>query len=153
MGVRAVHRTCARRAAMLIGTVLGMASCGVGSSGSGPINAAAIGAATETGAYTKTVKVAGGPAVVALFPDGRALYSPDGFNLGGGGNTVSAYIGSLLVKDIVGLSGGVLALLSNGSAYLSPDGQNLGGGGATLAAYRGSGQISMLVPVGSGVDA
>jgi len=137
----------------LIGTVLGITSCGGGSSSGGPMNAAAMGSSAETGAYTKTAKVPGGPAVVALFPDGRAFYSPDGFNLGGGGNTVTAYNGSLQVKDIVGLSDGVLALLSNGSAYLSPDGQNLGGGGASVSAYRGSDQIAMLVQVGSGVDA
>jgi len=153
MGVRALRPALMRLTPMLIGSVLGTTSCGGGSSSSDPVNAAVMGSSEETGAYSKAVKVAGGPAVVALFPDGRAFYSPDGFNFGGGGNTVSAYNGTLLVKDIVGLGGGILALLSNGSAYLSPDGQNLGGGGATLAAYRGSNQIGMLVQVGSGVDA
>src|ERR1700729_3545977 len=69
-------------------------------------------AGPESGAPTKIVAVGGGgSAVVGLFPDGRAYYSPDGFNLAGGGSTVPAYNGSLKVIDVVGLSVGVDALL------------------------------------------
>ena len=65
-------------------------------------------AGQELGPLTKIVAVGGGGrAVVGLFPDGRAYYSPDGFNLAGGGSTVAAYNGSLKVIDVVGVSVGV----------------------------------------------
>lgn len=92
-------------------------------------------------------------AVVALFPDGRAYFSPDGLNLAGGGATVAAYGGQLQVIDVEPVAGGVDALFSDGSVFFSPDGQNLGGGGTTVRAYSGSGQIASLSAVGSGVDA
>ena len=108
----------------------------------------------ETGAAKKIVRVPGAAtATVALFPDGLAYYSPDGFNLGGGGATTLAYTGSLQVSDIVAVGSGIDALLSNGAVYFSPDGQNLGGGGKTLAAYQGDQQVASLTAVGVGVDA
>jgi hypothetical protein len=97
--------------------------------------------------------VTGTDPVVALFPDGTAYYSPDGFNLMGGGSTVSAIVGPLKVFAIVAVSGGVDALLSDGTVNFSPDGMNLGGGGSTVSAYAGTVQITGLIPVGSGVDA
>ena len=104
----------------------------------------------EAGPVRKIVPIAGsGGAVVALFPDGHAFYSPDGFNLA----TTPAYSGSLQVMDVVALSRGVDALLSDGSVYFSPDGRNLGGGGASVAAYTGAAQVSSLTAVGGGVDA
>lgn len=132
-----------------------LCSCG-GSSGSTPtselLNQNQPTTAMETGAYTAIVRIPNSPAVVALFPDGEAYYSPDGYNLGGGGATIAAYGGTLTVTQIVPVGSGVEALMSDGSAYLSPDGTNLGGGGSTQVAYKGEGMISSLVPVGTGVD-
>jgi hypothetical protein len=138
----------------LFGVVLiGLASCGGGESSSPVSSSPTAQLGSETGAATKIVRVGGtAAAVVALFPDGRAYYSPNGFNLGGGGATTLAYDGALQVSDIVGVGGGVDALISNGSLYFSPDGQHLGGGGASLAAYKGPVSALSLTPVGSGVD-
>jgi hypothetical protein len=111
-------------------------------------------AGPETGPPTKIVTIAGGAgAVVALFPDGKAYYSPDGFNLAAGGSTVAAYSGNLKVIDIVALSIGVDTLLSDGSVTFSPDGMNLGGGGATVLVDTGTLKVASLTPMGTGVDA
>jgi hypothetical protein len=143
--------------AAILGAALSVTGCG---GGSGPVagdlpnsDSGASGSTLETGPYAKVVSVPGGTAVVALFPDGQAYYSPDGFNLGGGGATVAAYVGALQVADIEGLSYGVEVLMSDGSAYLSPDGKNLGGGGNTKVAYQGSLSVASLTAVGTGVDA
>lgn len=139
--------------------LLVLTACGGGGgSGSSSISdspdAASASSSSETGPPTKIVAVPGGSgAVVALFPDGRAFFSADGFNLTGGGSTVSAYSGSPKLTDIVALGAGIESLFSDGSAYFSPDGQNLGGGGATVSAYGGSGQIASLTRVGTGIDA
>ena len=136
----------------LLGGMLALSSCG--SSGPGATNSAdEASGVIETGAYEKTVNVPGSAAVVALFPDGQAYYSPDGFNLGGGGSTVSAYSGDLQVLDIVGLPSGVETLMSDGSVYLSANGMNLGGGGSTVSAYQGSGSVASLTRVPDGIDA
>jgi hypothetical protein len=109
---------------------------------------------TESGAPSKTLRVPGSAsAVVALFPDGRALYSPDGYNLTGGGSTVFAYNGIYAVLDIEPAPTGIVALLSNGIAYFSPDGENLGGGGSSKAAASGATPISYIVSVQGGIDA
>jgi hypothetical protein len=108
----------------------------------------------ESGAPQKTVKVPGSAtAVVALFLDGRVYYSPDGFNLEGGGSTVAASASKLKVLDVVAAGAGVEALLSDGSVYFSPDGMNLGGGGSTVRAFTGSARVTSLTPIASGVDA
>lgn len=130
-----------------------IASCGHGSS-QGPTANAQLNAAAETGPAAKVVHVPGSTtAVVALFSDGKAYYSPDGFNLGGGGSTVPAYDGGLLVSSIVGLSNGIDALMSNGVVYFSPDGKNLGGGGATVRASTGVLEVTSITRVGDGVNA
>lgn len=88
-----------------------------------------------------------------------AYFSPDGFNLeGNGGGTVSAYTGSVPIKAVVPVNGGVDTLFANGSVYFSPNGQNLGGGCAgsvcTVVAYSaGSLPITQIVSAGDGVDA
>jgi hypothetical protein len=150
---------------LLTGTLLVLAACGGSQRTVTPLTVAqnttsdgggetiTPNAGPETGPPTKIVTVVGGAgAVVGLFPDGRAFYSPDGFNLAGGGSTVAAYNGDLKVVDIVGLSTGVDALLSDGSVTFSPDGMNLGGGGATVRAYTGTLKIETLTQVGAGVD-
>ena len=139
---------------LLLGAgALVLGSCGGGSSpATGPTNTDTL-TPNETRAALKILPIPGTAAKVALFADGRAFYSPDGFNLGGGGQTVPAYSGNLQVVDIVAVAGGIDALLSDGSVYFSPDGQNLGGGGASKRAYAGTQPIASLTPVGSGVDA
>jgi hypothetical protein len=108
----------------------------------------------ETGAPSKILRVPGSAsAVVALFPDGRAFYSPDGYNVAGGGSTIVAYSGVSSVLDIEPAPMGIVALLSNGSAFFSPNGQYLGGGGSTIAASSGATPISYIVSVQGGIDA
>src|ERR1700746_2345457 len=56
----------------------GLGSCGQSSTGSSAVAAATV-SGPETGPALKAVPVPGTvAAVVALFPDGRAFYSPDG---------------------------------------------------------------------------
>ena len=139
-----------------VGITFGLWSCGGGDSG-GVSNTSAeisISSAVETGAATKILAVPGGMgAADALFPDGRVYYSPDGYNLGGGGATIAGYSGNLTVLDTVAVGGGIDALLSDGSVVFSPDGKNLGGGGASKQAYKASTPVTALIAVGSGVDA
>jgi hypothetical protein len=149
----------AARGSVFAGTLLGFASCG-GGDGSSPVTTtpgASLSLVTtpaEIGPATKVVPVgANSGAVVALFPDGTAYYSPDGFNLGGGGSTTVAYKGALQVTDVVPVHGGVDALLSDGSVYFSPDGKNLGGGSPVVSAHAGSLSVASLIQVGTGVDA
>jgi hypothetical protein len=137
-------------AAALSATALGLISCHGGSSNNGGPSESASSSMLETGAYTKLVSLAD-PAVVVLFPDGQAFYSPDGFNLGGGGSTVLVS-GGQQVSDIVAVGTGVDALLANGSVFYSPDGHNLAGGGSTVSAYQGAQQVASLTRVGDGVD-
>lgn len=88
-----------------------------------------------------------------------AYFSPDGFNLeGNGGSTVPAYTGSLGIRAVVPVKGGVDTLFSNGSVYFSPNGRNLGGGCSgsvcTVVAYSGATvQMAEIVAAGGGVDA
>jgi hypothetical protein len=139
----------AAAAAIVIAVALGLIACHGGSSNNGAAQSAAS-SMPERGAYTKVVNLAD-PAVVALFPDGQAFYSPDGFNLGGGGSTVLVS-GGQQVTDIVAAGTGVDALLASGSVFYSPNGRNLAGGGATVSAYDGALQVASLTRVGDGVD-
>jgi hypothetical protein len=159
--VRSTNR--AAKLYLFAGSLLGLASCGGGLNeatpavptlGEGPIQSLPAPTGTESGAPTKIISVPGGTgALVALFPDGHALYSPDGFNVAGGGSTVFAYNGASTVIDMVAVGAGIDVLLADGSAYFSPNGLNLGGGGLTVPAYGGALKISGLTQVGSGVDA
>lgn len=134
---------------LLSGASIGLAGCHGSPS---PAGTAQSLSGTETGAASKIVPIAGTPgAVVALFPDGNAFYSPDGFNLGGGGSTVLVS-GGVQVADVVAIATGVDALLANGSVFYSPDGRNLAGGGATVSAYAGALPAASLTKVGDGVD-
>jgi hypothetical protein len=72
-------------------------------------------------------------AVVGFFSNGVAYYSPDDRNIGGGGNTVYAYSGSVPIVELVKVGGGMLTEFQGGGVYLSPNGQNLGGGGASIS--------------------
>ena len=66
-----------------------------------------------------------------------AYFSPDGFDLeGNGGSTVAAYTGSLMIKSVVPVNGGVDTLFANGSVYFSPNGQNLGGAARARSARQ-----------------
>jgi len=146
---------------LIAAALTGLASCG-GSTQQAAVTASLISdgagekimsSGPESGPPTKVVGVPGGTgAVVALFPDGRAFYSPDGFNLGGGGATVSASGSNLRVVDIRAVSSGVDTLLSDGSVYFSPDGMNLDGSGSTVRAYTGTAKIASINSVGNGID-
>jgi len=109
---------------------------------------------TETGPPSKILRVPGSAsAVVALFPDGTAYYSPNGYNVGGGGSTIFAYNGLYPMLDIEPAPMGIVALLSNGTAFFSPNGEDLGGGGSSVAASSGAMPISYIESVQGGVDA
>src|ERR1700751_5073928 len=102
---------------LLTAAWVGLVSCGKSSTGSSAVAAATV-SGPETGRALKAVPFPGtGAPVVALFPDVRAFYSADGFNRGGGGNTVPAYQGTLQVLDVVAVGAGVDALFSNGAVY------------------------------------
>src|SRR5207302_5250717 len=91
---------------------------------------------------------------VAFSNGGGVFYSPDGLNLGGGGNSVRIYAGSDDVSQIVAMGPGdaVVTLFSDGSAFYSPDNRDLGGGGSTVSAMPGTQLlIDGLVKVGGGV--
>jgi hypothetical protein len=145
------------RAGAVCAAVTVLAACGSGLSPPASVFSASGTLAadnTETGPPIKILSVPGNAgAVVALFPDGRAFYSPDGYNLAGGGSTLVAYGGISSVLDIEPAPAGIVALLSNGAAFFSPNGQNLGGGGSTVAASTGGMAISYIVSVQGGIDA
>jgi Peptidase family M23 len=84
--------------------------------------------------------------VIAAFELGTIYFSPDGQNLGGGGNTTAVYDGSQKVCAITSYQNAVLTAFSGGGIYLSPDGQNLGGGGNTIRVYSGRQQVVAMIP-------
>lgn len=107
----------------------------------------------ETGAFQASIVLPNAAGVVTLFPDGVAYFSPDGYNRGGGGNTVpAATTGGRAIKQIIAVGTGVDALLDDGSVTYSPNGLNLNGGGLTVTVSSGQ-SISALVPLPVGVDA
>ena len=74
-----------------------------------------------------------GDALYTAFDGGGIYRSPDGQNLGGGGNTERVYSGSQLVNRMqCSNRGSVITTFSGGGVYESPDGRNLGGGGQTF---------------------
>jgi hypothetical protein len=155
-----LHRLLERRthrvalASLFVTLLLAATGCGGGRDGVAEPLAVAVEPTPVEGATSKVVAVGNEPgAALALFADGRAFFSPDGLNLGGGGATLAASDGPLQVADIVPVGGGVVALLSDGSAFYSPDGLNLAGGGRSERAYQGAVAIASLTAVGTGVNA
>jgi hypothetical protein len=76
-------------------------------------------------------------ALFTAFRGGLIYRSPDGQNLGGGGNTVRAYGGTGEVDRMTCTErGSVISSFGGqgggGGVYESPDGLNLGGGGRTV---------------------
>ena len=108
-------------------------------------------------AYDGTQSIVGmagaGGGVDTLFDGGGVYFSPNGRNLGGGGNTVRAYTGTQSVTQMVSAAGGVETQFDDQSIYFSPNGQNLGGGGATTVALANPQADSLqMVSVAGGVD-
>ena len=146
------------RSWLVTANLIGLVSCGGGLNPPAsqlPFNNnTTVSVGSETGPPSAVVSVPGSAtAVVALFPDGRAFYSPDGYNIGGGGATVVAYGGTPIAANVVALNDGIVTLLADGSAYYSPDGKNLGGGGSTVPAYNGPNKVAAIVRASAGVDA
>lgn len=82
----------------------------------------------------------------------RAYFSPDGLNLGGGGNSVSIYNGGVGITEIVPVdSSSVVTLFNSGTAYYSPDNRDIGGGGNTVDAYTGPNAIQQILKIGGGL--
>lgn len=69
--------------------------------------------------------------VITAFKHSGVYVSPDGRNLGGGGNTVKIYRGEAEVVRMQLWGDGVATLFDNGVWYCSPNGRNVGGGGNT----------------------
>ncbi|MHC5745978.1 MAG: hypothetical protein ACYTXT_29625 [Nostoc sp.] len=71
-------------------------------------------------------------ALFVAFKGGYIYPSPDGLNLGGGGNTARAYKGTGEVERMTCTNrNSVITHFVGGQVYESPDGLNLGGGGNT----------------------
>jgi hypothetical protein len=82
----------------------------------------------------------------------RGIYfSPDGRNLGGGGNTISLGVLKRTVTKMITFQSGVITAFDDGTIFYSPDGQNLGGGGNTIPAYAGSQSLAAIVSFAGGV--
>jgi hypothetical protein len=80
----------------------------------------------------------------------RGIYfSPDGKNLGGGGNTVSLGVLDRTIVQMISYQSGVITAYDDGSIYYSRDGQNLGGGGNTVQVYSGNMIVQQMIPYGS----
>jgi hypothetical protein len=71
--------------------------------------------------------------VITAFSGKGIYFSPDGQNLGGGGNTIRVDSASQPVVAMIAYQAGVItAFSSGGGVCFSPDGQNLGGAGRTM---------------------
>jgi uncharacterized delta-60 repeat protein len=89
--------------------------------------------------------------IITAFSYGAVFSSPNGQNLGGGGNTTLVYTGTQRVDAMIPYQTGVLTAFSDGSIYYSPDGQNLGGGGSTALVYTGTQRVDAMIPYQTGV--
>jgi hypothetical protein len=89
--------------------------------------------------------------ILTAFSGVGIYFSPDGKNLGGGGQTRVVYPGSGWVIAMIPYKQGVVTAFSGGHIYLSPDGENLGGGGQTEVVYSGSQSVVGLLPYGNGI--
>ena len=90
--------------------------------------------------------------VITAFLGGGIFSSPDGQNLGGGGNTTRVYDGSQKVVAMIPYQNGVITAFSGKRIYFSPDGQDLGGGGNTTR-MPGLGVLrDLLQPIVTGGD-
>jgi|GEM_PF-3225805 len=91
-------------------------------------------------------------AIYTAFSGGGIYRSPNGQNLGGGGNTPRIYLGQKVMAMTV-CRGGIFTAFDKAGIYYSPDGQNPGGGGRTSRVYRGTQLVSrMLCQPGSGIN-
>jgi subtilisin family serine protease len=89
--------------------------------------------------------------VITAFSGGGIYYSPDGNNLGGGGNTTRVYSGRQTVIAMISYKLGVITAFSGGGIYYSRDGNNLGGGGSTKRVYSGRQTVIVMIPYKKGV--
>jgi hypothetical protein len=100
------------------------------------------------------VPAGGGVDAVLMTRQGieKAYFSPDGLDLGGGGNSVAIYSGGVSITQITPVdSSAVVAWFNDGAAYYSPNNRNIGGGGSTVSAYGGSIAIARIVKIGGGL--
>jgi hypothetical protein len=71
----------------------------------------------------------------------RGIYfSPNGFNLGGGGSTISYGAPDRAAALMIAYQGGIITAFEDGSIYYSPDGTNPAGGGDTVEVDSGAQQ-------------
>ncbi len=80
--------------------------------------------------------------VTAAFANGPVYFSPNGRDVGGGGNTRQVYSGTQTAVGMLEYNGGIFTAFSGRSIYFSPTGQNLGGGGNTMRVYPVGQQVA-----------
>lgn len=85
-----------------------------------------------------------GDDIYSFFPGAGIYRSPDGKNIGGGGNTINVYRGGSYVVHWMRCRLGIYTAFNGGQIYFSPDGQYLGGGGITKKVYSGSASLESL---------
>jgi hypothetical protein len=94
----------------------------------------------DLASIVRAVKV-GDPVLfqIGTASDSRGIYySPNGANLGGGGNTISYGVVDRTPSLMITYRQGILTAFTDGSIFYSPDGQNPGGGGNTIQVDSGA---------------
>lgn len=94
----------------------------------------------DLASMTRAIKV-GDPVLfqIGTTSGSRGIYfSPDGANLGGGGNTISYGVLDRTASLMITYQQGIITAFADGSIFYSPDGQNPGGGGNTIQVDSGA---------------
>jgi hypothetical protein len=126
----------------------------------GQVAAATLNGGTSNPLYggiqTVTAMTRYGKGVLTAFSGEAVYYSPDGQNLGGGGNTTRVYHGAVGVSAMIAYRNGVypngvITAFSDDLIYLSPDGQNLNGGGSSILVYGGTQTVTAMTSYLNGV--
>ncbi|MFN2445802.1 MAG: WD40 repeat domain-containing protein [Vicinamibacterales bacterium] len=92
-----------------------------------------------------------GNGVITAFSNKAVYFSPDGQNLGGGGNTIRVYDGRQTVVRMIPYGNDVITAFSGKGIYFSPDGRDVGGGGSTVRVYTGTQSVIAMMPYRNGV--
>lgn len=81
----------------------------------------------------------------------RGIYlSPDGKNLGGGGNTTDLGILNRSVIQMIAYQSGLITAFDDGAVFYTPNGKNPGGGGDTVQVFSGPRRVAAMTPYNGG---
>ncbi len=87
--------------------------------------------------------------IITAFESRGIYYSPDGFNLGGGGNTGgSIYPGRYKVIKMVPFKNGIITAFDNNVIYYNEDGTKPGSGEIV---YNGNQKVRAMIPFKNGI--